>query len=604
MNVSDKIKILPGLPGVYRFLDSEGRIIYIGKAKNLKKRVSQYFADPNKLSIKTRVLVSKIADVMHTVVESEEDAFLLENNLIKEYKPKYNILLKDDKTYPWICIKNEPFPRVFITRRYVKDGSFYYGPYSSVVHAHNIIDLIHTLYPLRTCNSALSKENIENKRLKPCLNYHIKRCAAPCIGNIAEEDYNRQIESIKNLLSGKTGELIKEFKSKMMKASKALMFEQAQLYKDHLELLENHYSKSLIVNPAIKEADVFSIVFENNYAFGNYIGLNNGCITSSLNMSFKMNIEEAKETVLSRFMNEIYSLAPNDERKNHKRASEILVPFLPDHLFLGSNIHVPLKGDKLNLLQLSIKNANAFKFQNMKQEEVKNPDNSFSKAVLSLKESLHLKSMPIHIECFDNSNTQGTNPVASCVVFKNGRPSKRDYRHFNIKTVVGANDFASMKEVIYRRYSRLLRENAPLPQLILVDGGRGQLNCAYEALSELGLENKIELAGIAKRLEEILLPGDPVSNFLDKNSPALKMLMQLRDEAHRFGITHHRSKRSKAQTQSVLREIDGVGEITEQKLLNRYKSVKRIQETPYEDLVLFVGEKIAKAISIKLHKDK
>lgn len=600
MNLSDKIKSLPSDPGVYRFLNNEGIIIYIGKAKNLKKRVSQYFVDPKRLTTKTRVLVSKIADIVHTVVESEDDALLLENNLIKEYKPKYNILLKDDKTYPWICIKKESFPRVLITRRYQKDGSMYFGPYSSAMHAHHLIDLIHSIYPLRTCNLTISKEAIESGKLKECLNKHINKCSGPCIGAISEEDYNAQIVHIKDLLNGKTSELIKDFRHKMLQASKELNYEQAQLYKERIEMLESHYSKSLIVNPAIKNADVFSIAFEKSHAFGNYMRLSNGCITASLNLEFKMNIEETQGAVLTRFICEIYAILGKESDNSERTKTEIIVPFMPDIDTLANNVHIPLKGDKLNLLSLSLKNANAFKFQKMKQEEIKNPEESKSRAVIELKELLHLRNLPEHIECFDNSNIQGTNPVASCVVFKHGRPSKRDYRHFNIKTVIGANDFASMHEVVFRRYSRLTAENQPLPQLILVDGGRGQLNSAYDALVELGLENRLEIAGIAKRLEEILLPGDPVSYFLDKNSPSLKLLMQLRDEAHRFGITHHRAKRAKAQTQSALQEIKGIGPATEEKLLRHFKSVKRIKEASLEELTALVGEKNANKLITQL----
>jgi excinuclease ABC subunit C len=625
MDLTEKVKILPNQPGVYRFLNSEGKIIYIGKAKNLKKRVSQYFVTPERLNAKTRVLVSKIAEMEHTVVESEEDAFLLENNLIKQYQPKYNILLKDDKSYPWICIKKEAFPRVFITRRYIKDGSLYFGPYSSALHAHHLIALIHSLFPLRTCNLALSKESIKGEKFKPGLNFHIKKCTAPCIGKISEEEYNMQIENIEHLLNGKTGELIRRIKTKMKEASEQMKFEEAQLYKEQFEALNTYYSKSLIVNPEIKNIDVFSIVFEKSYAFGNFMRINNGCITSSLNLEFKMNIEEEQADMLSHFITEIYDLLQNssvkptarktinDSALNNKYtlnkeqglpAPEIIVPFLPSSGLTKSNLHVPLRGDKLSLLQLSLKNANAFKFQKLKQEEIKDPDTNtpgkiINRAVIALQDSLHLKNLPLHIECFDNSNTQGTNPVGSCVVFKNGRPSKREYRHYNIKTVIGANDFASMIETVTRRYSRLVEENKPLPQLVLVDGGRGQLNSAYQALSDLGLEKTIELAGIAKRLEEILLPGDPVSNFLDKNSPALKLLMQLRDEAHRFGITHHRSKRTKAQTLSELSLIPGIGEATEQKLLRQYKSLKRIKETPLDELVAFAGRRIA--LALKTH---
>jgi excinuclease ABC, C subunit len=593
MNLKDKINTIPLEPGIYKFLDASGTIIYIGKAKSLRKRVQQYFTNANKLNAKTRVLVSKIADIEHTVVESEQDALLLENNLIKQFQPKYNILLKDGKSYPWICIKNEPFPRIFLTRRFVKDGSLYYGPYSSVQHAHHILDLINSLYKLRNCKLALTKENILQNKFKPCLNIHIKKCFAPCINNITEEEYNIQITNIKQILQGNTNTLIKEYKEKMQEFATNLEFEKAQIFKEKISLLQNHYSKSLIVHPSITNTDVFSIVFEKNNAFGNFFRLNKGCIIQTLNLHFKLNIEEEQSAVLTRFMQEIYQLI-NTQKNDYPQ--EILVPFLPDNLSFCKTIHIPLRGDKLNLLELSTKNANAFRFQKMKQEEIKNPEDSKNRAVIALKEALQMDKLPLHIECFDNSNTQGTNPVASCVVFKNGKPSKKDYRHFNIKTVIGANDFASMKEVVFRRYSRLLDEQQPLPQLILIDGGKGQLSFAYSALEELGLNNKIEIIGIAKRLEEIIIPGDPTPLFLDKNSPALKLLMQLRDEAHRFGITHHRGKRSKSQITSTLLQIKGVGDITQQKLIQHFKSVKRIKEASKEEIESVIGKKMAELV--------
>lgn len=603
MDLREKIQTLPSDPGVYRFLNAEGTIIYIGKAKNLKKRVLQYFVDPERLTRKTRVLVSKIADLEHTVVESEQDALLLENNLIKEYQPRYNILLKDSKTYPWICIKREPFPRVFLTRRYVKDGSLYFGPYSSVQHAHHLLDLINSLYRLRTCTLNLAPGVIESGKYKECLNYHIKKCDAPCIGNVLAEEYAAQIEGITNLLKGNTGALIKDYKSKMMAAAKELDFEQAQLYKNNLEMLQQHYSKSLIVHPSITDVDVFSLVFDDYKVYGNFLRLNNGCIIKALNLEFKMNIEEEQGAVLSRFMVEIYNIAGEDVVK------EVLVPFLPDEEFEGKHIHIPLRGDKLNLLELSTKNANAFKFQRLKQDALKceeegagAPSEKGNMAVQMLQRDLHMDKPPMHIECFDNSNIQGTNPVAACVVFKNGRPSKRDYRHFNIKTVVGANDYASMQEVVYRRYSRLLAEEAPLPQLILIDGGKGQLHFAHNALVELGLAGKIKLISIAERLEELYIPGDPTPLFLDKNSLSLKLLMNLRDEAHRFGITFHRNKRSKSQIESKLSNIPGVGAVTEEKLLKHFKSYKRVMEASFDDLVAVVGRKVASAI-IKVQQE-
>ena len=624
MDLKEKISILPLEPGVYRFLDSSGTIIYIGKAKSLRKRVSQYFVSPEKLTTKTRVLVSKIADVQHTVVESEQDALLLENNLIKQYQPKYNILLKDGKSYPWICIKNEPFPRIFLTRRFVRDGSLYFGPYSSVQHAHNLLDLINSLYKLRTCKLALSANAIGQGKFKPCLNIHIKKCYGPCTGEITEAEYNAQITAIKEILRGNTGELIREYRKKMQEYAANLEFEQAQEYKEKIDLLQNHYSKSLIVHPSITNTDVFSIVFEKGNAFGNFFRLNGGCIIQAINLHFKLNIEEEKEAVLTRFMQEIYQIT---NTQGPHRTEEILVPFLPDNLSLGRNIHIPLKGDKLSLLELSTRNAKAFMFQKMKQEEIKDPEEGKNRAVVALKEALQMERLPLHIECFDNSNTQGTNPVAACVVFKNGKPSKRDYRHFNIKTVVGANDYASMYEVVHRRYSRLLDEGGELPQLIVIDGGRGQLHFAYNALKDLGLladrpgcpsagtaaavsaakvatdeENRreplphIEIISIAERLEEIMIPGDPTPLFMDKNSPALKLLMHLRDEAHRFGITHHRNRRTKNQITSQLLQIKGVGDATQQKLLQHFKSIKRLKAASLKEIESVAGKSLAARI--------
>ncbi len=622
MGVKEKIKTLPDEPGVYRFLNSEGVIIYVGKAKNLKKRVSQYFTDPERLTRKTRVLVSKICDLEHTVVGSEQDALLLENNLIKQYQPRYNILLKDGKTYPWICIKNQPFPKIFLTRRFVKDGSLYFGPYSSVMHAHHLLDLINSLYKIRTCNLNLSDSAIAAGKYKECLDYHIHKCLAPCTGKMSKEEYDAQIESISNLLKGNTGPLLREFRQKMQQAARELRFEDAQQYKTSLDMLEQHYSKSVIVHPSITNVDVFSMAFEGYKAYGNYLKLNNGCIVQALNLEFKMNIEEEQGEMLSRFMMEVYDIvngagegAGKSSVGNSENitATEVLVPFMPDMVFEGKNVHIPLRGDKLNLLELSTKNANAFKFQRLKQDSIKLDEealeagesgeksvgeryNKGNMAVEMLQRDLHMDVPPMHIECFDNSNTQGTNPVSACVVFKNGRPSKRDYRHFIIKTVVGANDYASMYEVVYRRYSRQLEEGGALPQLILIDGGKGQLGYAYDALIKLGLHDKIKIIGIAERMEELIVPGDPVPLFLDKNSLSLKLLMNLRDEAHRFGITHHRLRRSKSQITSALTEISGVGPATQEKLIRHFKSVKRIKESSMEELAAVVGKKMAATI--------
>lgn len=592
MDIIDKIKLLPNEPGVYRYLDIEGNVIYVGKAKNLKKRVSQYFQSTDKLNRKTKVMVSKIHDVEHTVVDSEEDALLLENNLIKKYQPKYNVLLKDGKTYPWICVKKEPFPRVFLTRKFSKDGSLYFGPYSSVVHAHKLIDLINNLFQLRVCKLPLTEEGVANRKYKICLNHHLKRCLAPCVGGVSAGEYMEQIDAIVQILKGNSSLLIKDFTHKMKEAASLLEFEKANEYKEKIALLERHYSKSVIVHSGIVDIDVFSLIFENLDAFGNYLMVRGGCIVASVNLHIKMKIEEDPSSVLSYFMGEIYS------RKGlmDTPAKEVLVPFFPDQEFVGRSIHVPLKGDKLAVMQLSKKNAAELKYDILKQEAFTTPQEHTERILENLRRDLNMDELPKHIECFDNSNTQGSNPVSSCVVFIDGAPAKKEYRHFNIRSVVGPNDFASMKEVVNRRYSRLLNEGSPLPQLIVIDGGKGQVGCALEALMELGIAEKIKLIGIAKRLEEIIIPGDPYPLFLDKNSTSLKLIMQLRDEAHRFGITHHRGRRSKTQITSKLETIPGVGPKTAEKLIKKYKSVSRIKGLPIEELSQVVGPKMATAI--------
>lgn len=611
------ISILPQQPGVYRFLDEGGKVIYVGKAKNLKKRVSSYFVSPDRLNAKTKVLVEKIADVKYTVVENEQDAFLLENNLIKESQPRYNILLKDSKTYPWICIKNEPFPRVFITRKLERDGSSYFGPYSSAAYAHSLVDMFHSMFRLRTCSLKLNKEDIAKGKFKECLNFHIGKCDAPCVGKIAEIDYNENIEAVKSILKGNSSQMIRLFKDKMTEAASKMEFELAQAYKERMQLLSAHYNKSLIVQPTLANIDVFSIVFTDSVkktegkgsAFGNYFRVTNGCITRVLNLELKTQTDlseedTGKKEILTHFMLSVYNILSDADEKPCK---EVLVPFLPKEGILSSdhNIHVPLKGDKLSLLELSTKNAKEFMLQTLKQEALKNPEEKKSIGVEMLKRDLHLKEYPVHIECFDNSNIQGTDPVASCVVFRNGKPSKKDYRKFNIKTVVGANDFASMYEVVYRRYSRLMEENREdLPQLVVVDGGRGQLDFAHQALKDLGLEKDIPIIGIAKRLEELIRPGDPNPLFLDKNSPSLKIIMQLRDEAHRFGITFHRSLRSKRQTNSELTSISGIGETTAKKLLHHFKSVARIRKATEEELAAIIGKSAAKKVFTYFNKHK
>ena len=589
--------MLPHSPGVYRFLDSSGTVIYVGKAKDLKARVSQYFR-PNGLNRKTQVMVSKIADIHHTVVGSEADAFLLENNLIKQYQPRYNILLKDGKTYPWICLRNEKFPRVTVTRRFVKDGSRYFGPYSSAMHAHNLLALISTLYKLRTCNTPITDEGVAKGKYKVCLDYHLGKCAGPCAGRMSEAEYGAQIEAIVQILKGNSWSLIKEFERRMKERAAVLDFEEAQQWKEKMELLERHYAKSLIVNSKGINVDVFYVIVEGQDAFGSFLRVHDGGIVQSMNLELKLRIEEDGPAVLGSFISGIYEKLEEYEGQDEGHPSEIVVPFLPDmpEALPGVTFTVPEKGDRLALLELGRKNAAAIKFERLKHEEFVNPEEHSQRIVENLRKDLGMDVPPVHIECFDNSNIQGTNPVASCVVFRDGAPSKRDYRHFNIKTVVGANDFASMKEVVNRRYSRLLAEGQELPQLIVIDGGRGQVNAAYEALSELGLIGKVKLIGLAKRLEEVIVPGDPYPHFIDRNSTSLKVLMHIRDEAHRFGITHHRNRRSASSLVSELDNIPGVGAVSREKLVTKYKTLSRIKSAPYREIVNVIGRRSADSL--------
>ncbi len=592
MTVREKIALFPHSPGVYRYYDAEGKVIYVGKAKDLHKRVAQYFVPPERLTTKTRILVSKIADAQYSVVDTEADALLLENNLIKQYKPRYNILLKDSKTYPWICVTGEEFPRVFITRRIEKEGgNRYFGPYSSALHARNLVEFFRDTYPIRSCRLKITSEAILRHKFRPCLDFHIGRCKAPCIGKISREEYRSNIEEIVRILTGRGGEVIRHYRQRMAEAAEALDFEAAQELKDKMLSLQRHYAKSVITSASDTDADVFTLDFEAGEAFGNFLRVRGGSIIQSLNLGFKSQIEEERETVLSTFIAEIQS-------KFGELSKEVIVPFLPDVEIEGVAFRVPQRGDKLSLLELSSKNAKEFHFHSIKQREHTDPD-AFRLAVMEdLRKALGMKELPVHMECFDNSNIQGTNPVASCVVFRNAEPSKKDYRRFKIKTVIGANDFASMKEVVNRRYSRMLAE-APddLPQLIVIDGGKGQLNAAYQALAELGLTERLTVIGLAKRLEEVIRVGDPYPLFIDRNSQALKVLQHIRDEAHRFGITFHRDLRSKAAISSALREISGVGPKTEQRLLLRYGSVAKIAEAPLEELSAQVGAELA----VKIH---
>lgn len=588
--------MLPHSPGVYRFLDASGTVIYVGKAKDLKNRVSQYFRS-NGLNRKTQVMVSRIADIQHTVVGSESDAFLLENNLIKQYQPRYNILLKDGKTYPWICLHNEKFPRVTVTRRFVRDGSKYFGPYSSAMHAHNLLSLIRSLYKLRTCSMSITDDGIARGKYKVCLDYHLGKCAGPCAGKMSEEEYDAQTEAIIQILKGNSRSLIRDFERRMKECAADLRFEEAQEWKEKMELLEKHYASSLIVNARGINVDVFYIIFEGLDAFGSFLRVHDGGIIQSMNMEIKMRIEERETEVLGSFISGIYEKLDSFEGAG-ERPSEIVVPFMPDmpEALPGTVFTVPDRGDRLALLELGRKNAAAIKFERLKHEEFVNPEEHSARIVENLRKDLGMDVPPVHIECFDNSNIQGTNPVASCVVFRDGTPSKKDYRHFNIKTVVGANDFASMKEVVNRRYTRLMAEGEELPQLIVIDGGRGQVNAAYEALDEIGLIGKVKLIGLAKRLEEIIVPGDPYPHFIDRNSTSLKVLMHIRDEAHRFGITHHRNRRSASSLVSELDGIPGVGAVSREKLVTKYKTISKIKKAPYREVVNVIGRRAADAL--------
>ena len=594
MDVREKIKLLPHSPGVYRYYDAAGNVIYVGKAKDLSKRVAQYFVAPERLNTKTRILVSKIADVQYSVVDTEADALLLENNLIKQYKPKYNILLKDSKTYPWICVTADEFPKVYMTRRVVRNGSRYFGPYSSVMHAKTLMEFFRETYPLRSCNYKIDADAILRKKYRPCLDFHIGRCRGCCVGLVSQQEYAGYIDEIVRLLTGGVGEIVRSYRDRMQAAADVLDFETAQACKERIERLQSHYAHSVVTAARDNDVDVFSLVFDPGQAYGNFLRIRGGSIIQSLNLGFKMNIEEEPAAVLSAFIAEI-------ESKFGALSREVVVPFLPDVEIDGVTWRIPVRGDKLSLLTLSNKNAQEYRFNQLKQREHCDPD-EFRTAVLEeLRKALGMKELPQHIECFDNSNIQGTNPVASCVVFRGGEPSKKDYRKFKIKTVIGANDYASMKEVVNRRYSRLMAE-APddLPQLVVIDGGKGQLDFAWQALAELGLTERLTVVGLAKRMEEVIRVGDPYPLFLDRNSQALKLLQRLRDEAHRFGITFHRDLRSKAQVHSALRDIPGIGEKTEQRLLMHFGSVARIAAAPEADLAKLVGPALAARIRAAL----
>ena len=590
LEIQEKIKLLPHSPGVYRYYDSGGTVIYVGKAKDLHKRVAQYFVDPSRLNVKTRLLVGRIADVQYSVVDSEADALLLENNLIKQYKPRYNILLKDSKTYPWICVTDEPYPRVFLTRRVEKDGSAYFGPYSTVMHARSLLDFFYGNWPLRTCRYKIDSDTVLRGKIRPCLDFHLGKCRGCCVGAVSTQEYGGWVEEIRSLLKGGVNDIIRNYEERMKEAADALDFETAQQCKEHVERLRNHYARSIITTARDLGADVFSLVFDGQDAFGNFLRIRGGAIVQSLNLGFRCQIEEPREAVLSTFMAEI-------ESKFGELSREIIVPFLPDVCPEDKKFTVPERGDKLALLELSAKNAREYHFNTLRQREHTDPDAFHRSVLLELQKALGMPVLPEHMECFDNSNIQGTNPVASCVVFRGGVPSKKDYRKFKIKTVVGANDYASMKEVVNRRYSRMLAESPDdLPQLVVIDGGKGQLEFAWQALCELGLQDKLTVVGLAKRLEEVIRVGDPYPLFLDRNSQSLKLLQQIRDEAHRFGITFHRSLRSKGAVHSALDDIPGVGPKTAERLLLHFGSVARIAAASSEELINFAGPKLAERI--------
>ena len=582
-----QLQTLPDSPGVYQYYDKEGKILYVGKAKNLKKRVSSYFTKSHD-NYKTAVLVKKIVEIKHIVVTSEQDALLLENNLIKKLQPRYNISLKDDKTYPWICIKKEPFSRIFPTRKMIKDGSEYYGPYTNFKTVNTLLDLIKELYPLRTCNYDLSEANIKSGKYKVCLEYHIGNCKGPCEGYELLENYQNQVEAIRQILKGNFKDSLKSFKVKMNELAANMHFEEAQKIKEKIEVLENYQAKSTILNPKISNVDVFSIVSDETMAYVNFLQISHGAIIRSYTLELKKKLEETDEELLELAVVEL-------RERFHLTSKELILPF---ELDFGDNskVTVPQLGDKKQILELSQRNAKYHRLEQLKQIQIVDPERHTNRIMAQMQKDLRLSVEPRHIECFDNSNIQGTNPVAACVVFKDGKPSKKDYRHFNIKTVVGPDDFASMEEVVYRRYKRLLDENQPLPQLIIIDGGKGQLSSALKSLEVLNLRGKIAIIGIAKRLEELFYPGDSVPLYLDKKSETLKIIQQLRNEAHRFGITHHRDKRSKSALQTSLETIPGIGEKTMITLLKHFKSVKRLSQATEKELSDVVGNSKAKKI--------
>lgn len=587
-DLKDFVSTLPEQPGIYQYFNADGEIIYIGKAKSLKKRVSSYF---NKLhdNRRTSILVRNIQEIKYIVVETESDALILENNLIKKYQPRYNILLKDDKTFPWICIKNERFPRLFYTRRVERDGSDYFGPFTSMIMVRALIEMMREMYKLRTCALALTEENVSRGKFKVCLQYHIGNCLGPCEGLQDEETYLRNIDEIKHILRGNIGTVISSQKEFMKKLAAEMKFEDAHKVKERIDALQNYQAKSTVVNPSIRNVDVYSFIREEQLVYVNFLKVVNGGVIQSFTLEIKERVEESDEDLFLSGITEIRD-------RIYSNADEMIVPFKPSFDISGVKYTIPQRGDKKKLLELSERNVKYYLLEKKKARALEKRETPAERILKTAQKDLRLKELPQHIECFDNSNLQGTNAVASCVVFKNAVPAKRDYRHFNIKTVEGPNDFASMEEIVFRRYKRLLDEEQPLPNLVIVDGGKGQLGAALNALEQLGLRGKLPIIGIAKRLEEIYYPGDSVPLYIDKTSETLKLIQRLRDEAHRFGITHHRNKRSKSMIVSELDSIGGVGTKTKEELLRHFKSVETIKNAPLHELEALVGKRKAALI--------
>jgi len=593
-NISDKLRDMPRKPGVYQFFDENEKLLYVGKAKSLRNRVRSYFTDSKIVSGKTRMLVRKTTDIKCILVKSEFDALLLENELIKKHQPRYNIQWRDDKSYPWICIKNERFPRVFSTRTLVNDGSLYFGPYASVKLMKSFLDLASKLYPLRNCNYHLSEENIKKQKFRLCLEYQIGNCKGPCEGLQGEADYNQSIEAIKAIIKGNTSSVMRQLKALMKKHSENLEFEKAQFLKEKLEVLEKYQSRSTVVNPSISNVDVFSIVADEGSGFVNYMKVVKGAVIQSHTIELKKKLEESPEELLAMAIAEL-------RQRFESNSKEIYTSFHLDLKIPNVKIHVPQKGEKRKLLELSAHNARHFMKEIRAAALASLKKDTPTRILKQLQEDLRLKELPAHIECFDNSNIQGTTPVAACVVFKNAKPAKKDYRHFNIKTVEGPDDFASMEEVVFRRYYRQKKEAQRLPQLIVIDGGKGQLSSAVKALEKLELKGKIPVIGIAKKLEEIYFPNDPVPLYIDKKSESLKLIQQLRNEAHRFGIAHHRKKRVKTSVKSELAEIQGIGQNTIRQLLRKFKSVKRVKNASQKELEEIINKKRAEIVWKHFH---